>query len=204
MRRSVAVKAINTGRVTNRASSVGSDAVVKPTVSSHCGGGSGGRRRTVLVAVTTRVVGSVQVNPVTGSGLTVGVLRRLPPANNHATAVNEELNGRSGQVSGRVEVEMSAVTAASFDALDIVEILHDDTFTGERLLGGRGEVKAGGNSDGDGGKTFKFGRQVFEATIAVRNEPVIEGLLRVAVETICCTNFLTCRDERNIKSVSPW
>ena len=80
-----------------------------------------------MVPVTAGVEGGVVINPIISGGLTVGKLTGLHLSDNDGTRINEGLDCRSSGVSNRVRFIVSAVATASFDTLDIIDILNTET-----------------------------------------------------------------------------
>lgn len=185
MTRASAKYAISSSRASHTATSVATDRVVQPRVRSDTGPTACRATTAVLIAITSGIVWRVQIDPVLGGLFAISELRRLRLADEDHTTIKETLNGRCSLVLGRVEIVEGAVATSGVKALDVINILHAETKTGERFLRGGREVETRGHGDALSGSPRGVGVELRKPALAIRYGPVEEGLLLVLVKAKC-------------------
>ena len=160
---------------------IAADRVIEPRIGSYPSTTSSRAAASVLIAVATRVVRCMEINPIFSCSLSVRKLRGLGLANKDHAAIEQTLYGRRGLVLGRVEVVKRAVAAASVKPLNVVDILDTQTQASQRLRRAGSEVEARRDRDTLGGGSVCVRVELRVAAVPIGNDAIDEGLLLVFV-----------------------
>lgn len=160
---------------------IAADRMIEPRIGSHPSTTSSRAAASVLIAVATRVVRCMEVDPIFCCSLTVRELRGLGLANEDHPAIEETLHGRRGLVLDRVEAVERAVTAASMKPLNVVDVLNTQAQASQRLGRTGSEVEARRDRDTLGGSTVCVRVELRIAAVPIGNDAIDKGLLLVFV-----------------------
>ena len=169
------------GRTAHGATCIAAHSIVKPGVRRKRSAGARRARASVLVAIPTRVIRRMIVDPIIRRGLAIRELRRLDFANDDRPAVYETLDSGCGLRLGREELVECTITSAGAETLDIEEVFDRPTRSSQRLLRRLGEAQPGRDRYGHRRCAVDMGRQLLETTIIAGHGSVQERLFFVVI-----------------------